>query len=647
MSYFFEKLQTLPKTAALLADLDAVDLRASLDAGRERRTLAVGSGGSLIAASYFARCRETVFGEPTCVGTPAHVVLGTVDLSNADVWLFSANAANPDIEASIDAATTRRARSVNLVTTNPMGSASLRIQSQPRGRVHRVPVSDRKDGFLATHSLVGTVGALLHTFDSLSDDPVGRDLPRQFVAAITDAVTPDACSRIRRELGSVSSDDVLVILSDPQLEPVSMLIETSAWETALCAVQRTDPRNFAHGRHTWIKHQGSRTILLGLLGNETRDIWTSISKLLPPGQRQASMRFGDCGRFRNAVGIVDGMVLIEAIGRSQGVDPARPVIGPFGRPIYHNTALRNLSTSLVPAARQKRAAILRRDDPANTGFAVQSTWRKRLARLTAAKFRGLVLDYDGTMVPTENRCEPPSRAMIRELARLHNAGLAIGIATGRGGSAGEELRAALPGSMHSRIVMGYYNGGYLTALDIDIDKHPPPPDEAIEEVFQWLQRNRHFFRKYRPRNSRVQISLSVDDVESPERLLDEIQHCPALTRGAVKVNRSGHGIDLFRADISKRVVIEALAQDMEGDNSAILCIGDSGSRGGNDNELLSHEFGISVGSVCGTPGGSWSLFGDEVTGPAAVIRILRAMQPDAPGTVRINLHSLETDFGLH
>ena len=359
------------------------------------------------------------------------------------------------------------------------------------------------------------------------------------------------------------------------------------------------------------------------------------------------MNFGDCGRFRNAIGIVDGMVLIDAIGRSQGIDPARPIIGPFGRHIYHNGALRNLSTRLVPAVRQKRAAILRRDDPANTEFSVQSAWRKRLDRLISAQFHGLVLDYDGTIVSTENRYEPPSPEIIIELARLDNAGLAIGIATGRGGSAGEVLRAALPKSMHPRIVMGYYNGGYLKSLDIDIENDPAPADEAIKEVFQWLQSNRHLFREYRPKNSRVQIRLSVDDVESPERLLDEIRRCPALARGAVKVNRSGHGIDLFRADVSKRVVIEALAHRMKADDSAILCIGDSGSRGGNDNELLSHEFGISVGDVCGTPGGSWSLFGDEVTGPAAMIRILRAMQPDAPGTVRINLHSLETDFGLH
>ena len=62
----------------------------------------------------------------------------------------------------------RRARSINLVTRNPLGKTSQNVRTHPRGRVHPVPVSDQKDGFLATHSLVGTIGILLHAFDSLS-----------------------------------------------------------------------------------------------------------------------------------------------------------------------------------------------------------------------------------------------------------------------------------------------------------------------------------------------------------------------------------------------------------------------------------------------------------------------------------------------
>lgn len=640
MSHFSKKIDQLPETIALLADFDTDDLCASLDSGRERRTIAVGSGGSLIAASYLARCRETVFGEPTYVGTPSSVVLGSIDLSNADVWLFSASAEHPDIEASIEAAIRRCIRSINLVTRNPTGNASLRVESDPRGRVYVIPVSDRKDGFLATHSLIGTVGVLLRAFDSLSDHPIGNELPRKFVAAVREAVSPAARSRARSMLSSFSRNDVLVILADPQLEPVSLLLETSAWETALCPIQRTDPRNFAHGRHTWIHNRGDRTILLGLVGSETRNIWTSIAKLLPPGQRRVCMSFGDCGRFRNAVGIVEGMVLIEAMSRSVGIDPAKPIIGPFGKPMYENAGLQNSSTKLIPAVLQKRAAVLRRDDPDHTAFSIQAAWRKKLTSLSTAKFHGLVLDYDGTIVRTENRCEPPSVELIDEIVRLSEAGSAIGIATGRGGSAGEELRKALPKPMHPQIVMGYYNGAYIRSLHIDISKQPVPPDKAMEQVFDWLQGNKHLFREFQPRNSGVQIRISIDDLESPDCFLSETNRCSAIALGAVKVIRSGHGIDLIKADVSKTAVVEALAHNIAAKNPSILRIGDSGSRGGNDYELLSHELGISVDEVCGLPGGTWSLFGQEIKGPDALIRVLRALKPSVSGTTWLDLQSL-------
>src|SRR3546814_19153589 len=77
-------------------------------------------------------------------------------------------------------------------------------------------------------------------------------------------------------------------------------------------------------------------------------------------------------------------------------------------------------------------------------------------------------------------------------------------------------------------------------------------------------------------------------------------------------------------------------------DASILCAGDSGTRSGNDHEMLAHPLGISVGTVCGRPEGCWSMFGRRVTGPDALLRLLAAMKPDVQGIVRIDVEALRS-----
>src|SRR3546814_3732947 len=100
-------------------------------------------------------------------------------------------------------------------------------------------------------------------------------------------------------------------------------------------------------------------------------------------------------------------------------------------------------------------------------------------------------------------------AVTAELERLHRAGLKIGIATGRGGSAGESLRRALPACVHSSVLMGYYNGGYLQTLDIDIEHAPAPPADGMGEVLAWLDAHPNLFSKAAFRRSGVQITVDL------------------------------------------------------------------------------------------------------------------------------------------
>jgi fructoselysine-6-P-deglycase FrlB-like protein len=559
---FTEKLERLPDTVALLSDLDTGELKKAIAAGRNRHAIAVGSGGSTITAEFFARCRETLSHGPTSVETPMQFVLGDSNIKESDVWLFSAGADNPDILAAVHAAGSRRVASLNIITRAPSGEAAREIAALG-GRVHVVPVVEQKDGYLTTHALTAMVGALLIAFDGVSNDTVGSVLVNTFVARVRGALALEVRARARLMFQTLDARDLLIVVADPQLRPISVLLETSAWEAALCPVQSTDFRNFSHGRHAWIHHRVDRTIVLALTGRDSRKVWEPLAAALPCTQRRWEIDFGDCGRFANAVGVVEGLVLIEAMGAAVGIDPGRPGIGTFGREMYENGALRDVAAKLGPAVRQKRAATLRRDDPAHSGAPLSEIEAERIKRLAGAAFRGLVLDYDGTIVPTDHRYDPPPSAVIDELVRLHRAGLRIGIATGRGGSAGEDLRRALPVDMHSAILMGYYNGGYLRTLDVDIDEEPAPAIGGIEQVAGWLDTHRDLFHEFRLRKNGVQITIDTRHLVHPERFVTDLAGCPPVADGRAVIARSGHSFDILAAGASKLNVVREIGDILD------------------------------------------------------------------------------------
>lgn len=641
-SRFGQKLDELGRTLDLVLAEDHRALAEGIRASHTRPVIAIGSGGSAVTAAYFARCRDTLAAAVTRWTTPLDFTLGTEDLSDTDVWLFSAGADNPDFRGALLAARTRGARQIHILTRRADAPATLGASEIANLAVHVIPVASEKDSFLATHSLVGSVTALLIASNLASSDEVA-DLASRFRAAAMEVLDPVNRDRLRRSIGQIGRNDLMLIIADPQLAPVSVLIETSAWEASLCPVQLTDFRNFAHGRHSWLHHRASDTFILSLFGHDSANAWKRTRALLPEGLRWTEIEFGNCGRFRNAVGIVEGLALIDAIGQTVGIDPGKPGIGDFGKPLYEDNSLDHLSQRLGSSLRQKRSARLERDDPECTSLCIYSAEDERLDRLAHAKIGGIVLDYDGTIVDTDRRVDPPASEIVDELIRLHRAGVRVSIATGRGGSAGEKLREALPAEIHPQILVGYYNGGYIRALDVDIQLEPPADHLGIVETAAWLAaRNDLFSPSFGGEHSHVQISIQMSSLRDPGGFERSLSACPPIASGSVRIRRSGHSFDIVPVHSSKCSVADRVGAELPAD-VVILRVGDQGSRIGNDHEMLTHPFGISVQEVCGRDDGSWSLFGTELTGPNALLHLLKALKPDGNQCVYIDMPSLGLD----
>ena len=136
--------------------------------------------------------------------------------------------------------------------------------------------------------------------------------------------------------------------------------------------------------------------------------------------------------------LIAGFWITGWAGKARGIDPGRPGVPEFGRKLYR---LRFTSRKR-PVLQKKLAAADAVAIARKCGFTVDrlgdcktlDTWVKALNvyrnQLARAVFGAIVLDYDGTIVDTRDRRDPPDQEMTDVLVGLSKTTL-IGIATGR------------------------------------------------------------------------------------------------------------------------------------------------------------------------------------------------------------------------
>lgn len=635
MTLFATKLERLSETISLVSARGVTDLAQALEAGRGRLVLAVGSGGSVVAVEFVAHCRKTLALGPTSVMTPMEFVVGLEGRAGAEVWLFSAGGDNPDIAAAFDAAIASDAALVRLITVNADGAVAKVARDVSNAEVVVLPVADPKDGFLATHSMVSMITGLLLAADAVLK-PSTSDLAETLAEHAATALSATGSGRCAA--GSFRPGDTIILLHDPQLAPIAALIETSLWETGLAAVQRTDFRNFAHGRHVWAARYPGSTVVLGLTTDDSLDVWRGVSAPLPDTIRKQQIHLGDAGRLQIAIGVFEGLAWIDAVGDIAGTDPGKPGHGSFAHAIYDDISLRNLGQGLTPSVRQKAQARALLDSGERCGRSAYAVGRDRLSGLGKVRFTGLVLDYDGTVVETRDRYDPPTQVMLTEILRFLDAGVAFGIATGRGGSVGEMLRSVLPVELQEGVTIGYYNGGYIRPLTTDIRLEPPAADPEIQAFQGWLESS-GLLNPGDPLEGRIQLTLPHGRVVSVPAVREALARYPAVAEGRLRVLSSQHSFDIVPRASSKLALVELMGGRS---GEPVLTVGDSGVGAGNDYDMLARPHGVSVGSVCGGLDGCWSIFGETLSGPNALLRLLRAARIETGG-FRIEVAALGLD----
>ena len=375
---------------------------------------------------------------------------------------------------------------------------------------------------------------------------------------------------------------------------------------------------------------------MAFITNADRDVAERTLQLIPTDIPQSRIEF-DCGPSTAALAsLLAALWITSWAGRYRGIDPGRPGVPEFGRKLYHLRLARRsrpvYSARLTP---REAAAITRK-----SGLSVdrlisdgsldhwQNSLNDFLARLRAARFVGIALDYDGTLVDARRRLEPADSEIVDQLIRITEAGTHIAIATGRGASVRRDLQACLPRPLWPLVLVGYYNGAETALLaDGRAPNKAAPLCSTLQPLADALRRQPQLSTLVRQEDRPFQITLEAVRPTPVHRIWDlawdVVRSSGVVT---ISVTRSSHSIDITPDTVSKLNVVHSLRRTAG--PGPVLAIGDQGRWPGNDHELLGGPFALSVDEVTSHPGTCWHLGEPGQRGPAVTLEYLSQLRSD-------------------
>ena len=596
---YADELRALPGAYAAALRADVWSLRDALtDLGRGPAAFA-GSGGTMVLAILAARLHEWTFRQPARACSALELV-DLPQLAERGALLFSSSGKHPDAQRVLGDFRRSRFRPAVVVTHRDPGGLQERAGADTS--IVQLPALDQPDGFLATGSVLQMTVALLRGY---LDDPL---LP---------ASAPGSTDEETDLRGEV------LVLTSPALAAVAADLEVRLVESGLAAVQVADYRNFAHGRHTGFARRLAEVTVIALSDPASNDLASGTTAALP-GNADVRRWHHDGPWPEAVVGLLmRSMRLAGKEGERVGLDVGRPAVPAFGRRLYRLPLGRRLPEHLAGGVERKLLALGAGDSDELRGMyrTAHERWEEQLG---AERFRGVVLDYDGTACFTSRRRTLPDAPVRAGLLRLLQHGALLGFASGRGQSLHRDLRSWLPRPLWGHVVVGLYNGAVQVRLDDPLPdlRVPTAWSGAVVATLAAL-----------PLIDRLQIEERGAQV-TVEVVRGTVHHgyLPQVVREQLasaevdaQVVVSGHSIDVIRPETCKTAVLDALRELCGG---AVLVVGDQGQIGGNDHALLAHtSFSVTVDRCSADPTRCWYIGDGQQNGPDLLARHLRALRP--------------------
>lgn len=633
---YSSELEKLPDTLSWAGKVDISLLSNAVSVAEPLPLVAVGSGGSLSAAHLIAAAHRRLAGRVAAVSTPLDTVAEALS-PETSVWLLSASGGNVDILNAF--ATLIRREPKQLVVLCGRSGSRLAAAATEYSLVDLIELEGPagRDGFLATNSLMAFATLISRAYaDRFGRQTVRVDLPMELI--IGDLERKGLAAEWKKTARSLWKRDTIVVLHGPNTHVGAIDLESKFTEAALGQIQVADYRNFAHGRHHWLAKRAKTSGVLALTTSDDRALARRTLALIP--KTVPVLRVDLDGNFLETAlsSLAVSLMVAGWAGGVRGIDPGRPGVPEFGRRLFR--------LPLGRASRATRSEVLGADDAAaierKTGRPIAALrnrnelapWVEALTHfkqtLRDASLFAMVLDYDGTMVSMRGRFQPPATAITAQLLRLLNAGLVLGVATGRGRSVKTDLRKVIPTSLWPRVIVGYYNGAEVADLS---DNSSPDSGAAVRPELLALtiaiKTDIELLAISTVTTRPSQITLEAKTVAAAQRLWDIANQLVQIHgTGGVSVVRSSHSVDILASGVSKASVMRTVLPRVPGGHPEhVLTIGDRGRWPGNDFILLRAPLSLSVDEVSPDMQGGWNLAAVGQRGPGVTLDYLRRLRP--------------------
>ena len=566
----------------------------------------VGSGGSL-SACYYASLLYQQFGTMAKAVTPLELLYSKNSLKASNILFISASGANTDILHSYKTAISYEPNKVFNICTQLNSPLCKLAKENSISSCFEFNLPTGKDGFLATNSLVAFF-SILHM--ALNKDPINAHenifIDEQYLLDL------------KSFMFKVTEDFTFTILHAGWGQPVAIDIESKLAEAALANVLISDWRNFGHGRHHWFDKRISSSAIIALITPEEEKLAAKTLALLPteiPVLRINTLLSGSLGSIEL---LIKSFHFINQIGQRQGIDPGRPGVPDFGSKLYHLNYQKFYSKFKDKIPETAKIAISRKADVPSfetLSHEEKTYWLKAYnsftAKLNSTTFGSIIFDYDGTLCSAANRRDGVDPILAKLLNVILENGLVIGIATGRGQSVRSDLQKVIPEKYRNQVIIGYYNCSDFGLLNEDqFPDKGLPQNKLLEKVYIELIQQ-EFPVKLKFELKPHQIILEIENEKNWSKVrLSIIQFIISLNISNIQILESSHSMDIIDQTETSKVNIVKYCKEKaiySGLSSDCLCIGDKGKWPGNDYQLLSSPFSLSVDEVSSESSSCWNL----------------------------------------
>ena len=573
----------------------------------------IGSGGSLSACHYAVLLNLQRNGVLAQAMTPLQLMYSGREVLRSSKLLFlSASGKNKDILNALKYGVKYNETSMMSLTLRKNNPTEELLEQYPKVLRWCEDIPSEKDGFLATNSLLATFTLLNRSFDG---------------ELVGDKISFDGTYSKNYEFNLANIQNFIVLYGAAG-DPVAWDIESKLTEAALGSALLSDYRNFGHGRHHWFDKRRENSCIIALVTPVERELAYKTIGCLP---KSVPVIFIET-ELQTTVASIDMLLkafrFVNDLGEARGIDPGKPGVPGYGRVLY-NLDYFKLTNRILPVQKTLDVAVLRKlgvagrdNTPLWEHYSVAC--QRFVRQLNRGRFTTIAFDYDGTLSAPDHKSRFTNRLCdeIRDaLIPLLENGALIVVATGRGKSVGESFMNTIDHKYWPQIKVGYYNGACLLPLGEEAKlkgmKDKPLDDElkALGEELQKRLPKDVIQYELSPRSQQLSIEevLSASDAEVLYATCCEIIWDKQLQ--GIRVWRSSHSMDIVvYREVGKLRVIE--------DPAHTLCIGDYGNVDGNDYELLTTKYSLSVDRVSKNAECCWNIAPSGMKGMDATLYYL-------------------------